>query len=260
VLLRVPKFRVEDLFAVPKGYPLACEVRSKDNKADEKSGSRGQDCGQPFTLPGSEGWSAVPSPGAAPSDDGRLLGRAVRHLREARLPVCSRTEAQAPLLPLLEGAGAEPLVVRAPGESERIASPDSKPPTFPNRAGEPAAASAAGLAAETQGGAPSMMGQRPRRKSILVLALGGPDSRDRYVDAWLRAGEAKELLQCYGAPPHSSRPDFEREIPHRSTFIQNRPGRFRQPGVFSKMFEEIVRHVFEGGLVERRIWQGMERW
>jgi transposase len=45
---------------------------------------------------------------------------------------------------------------------------------------------------------------------------------------------------------------FEKEIPDHSTFSKNRHGRFRQCGVFLKVFEEIVRRCLETGLVEGR--------
>jgi len=45
---------------------------------------------------------------------------------------------------------------------------------------------------------------------------------------------------------------FEQEIPDHSTFSKNRHGRFRQCGVFRKVFEEIVRRCLEAGLVEGR--------
>ena len=45
---------------------------------------------------------------------------------------------------------------------------------------------------------------------------------------------------------------FEQEIPDDSTFSKNRHGRFRQCGVFRKVFEEIVRRCLEAGLVEGR--------
>src|SRR6202162_375957 len=45
---------------------------------------------------------------------------------------------------------------------------------------------------------------------------------------------------------------FEQEIPDHSTFSKNRHGRFRQSGVFRKVFEEIVRHCLEAGFVEGR--------
>jgi IS5 family transposase len=45
---------------------------------------------------------------------------------------------------------------------------------------------------------------------------------------------------------------FEKEIPDHSTFSKNRHGRFRQCGVFRKVFEEIVRRCLETGLVEGR--------
>ena len=45
---------------------------------------------------------------------------------------------------------------------------------------------------------------------------------------------------------------FEQEIPDHSTFSKNRHGRFRQCGIFRKVFEEIVRCCLEAGLVEGR--------
>jgi len=45
---------------------------------------------------------------------------------------------------------------------------------------------------------------------------------------------------------------FDKEIPDHSTFSKNRHGRFRQSGVFRKIFEEIVRRCLEAGLVEGR--------
>jgi transposase len=45
---------------------------------------------------------------------------------------------------------------------------------------------------------------------------------------------------------------FEQEIPDHSTFSKNRHGRFRQSGVFRKVFEEIVRRCLEAGFVEGR--------
>lgn len=45
---------------------------------------------------------------------------------------------------------------------------------------------------------------------------------------------------------------FEQEIPDHSTFSKNRHGRFRQCGVFRKVFEEIVRRCLEAGFVEGR--------
>jgi transposase len=43
---------------------------------------------------------------------------------------------------------------------------------------------------------------------------------------------------------------FEQEIPDHSTFSKNRHGRFRQSGVFRKVFEEIVRRCLAAGFVE----------
>jgi len=45
---------------------------------------------------------------------------------------------------------------------------------------------------------------------------------------------------------------FDQEIPDHSTFSKNRHGRFRQSGVFRKIFEEIVRRCLEAGFVEGR--------
>ena len=43
---------------------------------------------------------------------------------------------------------------------------------------------------------------------------------------------------------------FDHEIPDHSTFSKNRHGRFRQSGIFRKVFEEIVRRCLEAGFVE----------
>jgi len=43
---------------------------------------------------------------------------------------------------------------------------------------------------------------------------------------------------------------FDQEIPDHSTFSKNRHGRFRQSGVFRRVFEEIVQRCLEAGLVE----------
>ena len=45
---------------------------------------------------------------------------------------------------------------------------------------------------------------------------------------------------------------FDQEVPDHSTFSKNRHGRFRQSGVFRKVFEEIVRRCLEAGFVEGR--------
>jgi transposase len=49
-----------------------------------------------------------------------------------------------------------------------------------------------------------------------------------------------------------SRLSFDQEIPDHSTFSKNRHGRFRESGVFRKVFEEIVQRCLEAGLVEGR--------
>jgi transposase len=45
---------------------------------------------------------------------------------------------------------------------------------------------------------------------------------------------------------------FDQEVPDHSTFSKNRHGRFRQSGVFRRVFEEIVRRCLEAGFVEGR--------
>jgi transposase len=47
-----------------------------------------------------------------------------------------------------------------------------------------------------------------------------------------------------------TRLSFDQEIPDHSTFSKNRHGRFRQSGVFRKVFEEIVQRCLDAGLVE----------
>jgi hypothetical protein len=55
------------------------------------------------------GTTALAEPAARPPRGRRTARRTVRHLWEAGLPVCPRREARPPVLPLLEGTGAEPL-------------------------------------------------------------------------------------------------------------------------------------------------------
>src|SRR5256714_6194295 len=43
---------------------------------------------------------------------------------------------------------------------------------------------------------------------------------------------------------------FDQEIPHHSTFSKNRHGRFQESKLFEQLFEEIVAHCLEAGLVE----------
>jgi transposase len=43
---------------------------------------------------------------------------------------------------------------------------------------------------------------------------------------------------------------FDQEIPHHSTFSKNRHGRFQETNLFEELFEQIVRHCVEVGLVE----------
>jgi transposase len=50
---------------------------------------------------------------------------------------------------------------------------------------------------------------------------------------------------------------FEQEIPDHSTFSKNRHGRFRQSGVFPKVFEEIVRRCLEAGWSRGGMWRWM---
>src|SRR5215471_11982462 len=46
-----------------------------------------------------------------------------------------------------------------------------------------------------------------------------------------------------------SRLGFDDEVPDHSTFSKNRHGRFRQRGIFRKVFEEIVQRCLRAGLV-----------
>jgi transposase len=59
-----------------------------------------------------------------------------------------------------------------------------------------------------------------------------------------------EEVRMHLAYRRFTRLGFEKEIPGHSTFSKNRHGRFRQCGVFRKVFEEIVRRCLESGLVE----------
>jgi transposase len=43
---------------------------------------------------------------------------------------------------------------------------------------------------------------------------------------------------------------FDQEIPHHSTFSKNRHGRFQESKLFEQLFEEIVSHCLEAGLVQ----------
>lgn len=43
---------------------------------------------------------------------------------------------------------------------------------------------------------------------------------------------------------------FDQTVPHHSTFSKNRHGRFSESDLFRDLFEEIVRHCMEAGLVE----------
>ena len=43
---------------------------------------------------------------------------------------------------------------------------------------------------------------------------------------------------------------FDQEIPHHSTFSKNRHGRFQESKLFEQLFEEIVAHCLEAGLVQ----------
>lgn len=76
----------------------------------------------PVSAPDSP--SAGPGPSPPPAHGGGFVGGAVRGLWQAPLPVPPRAEARTPLLPLLEGAGPEPVVVCAPGEGRRTAPSD----------------------------------------------------------------------------------------------------------------------------------------
>jgi transposase len=61
-----------------------------------------------------------------------------------------------------------------------------------------------------------------------------------------------EEVRMHLADRWFTRLSFDQEIPDHSTFSKNRHGRFRQSGVFQKVFEEIVQRCLERGLVEGR--------
>jgi hypothetical protein len=61
-----------------------------------------------------------------------------------------------------------------------------------------------------------------------------------------------EELRMHLAYRWFTRLSFDQEIPDHSTFSKNRHSRFRQSGVFRKVFEEIVQRCLEAGLVEGR--------
>jgi Transposase domain (DUF772) len=77
---------------------------------------------------------------------------------------------------------------------------------------------------------------------LLVGYLYGITSERRLMDA----------VRVHLAYRWFTRLGFDQEIPEHSTFSKNRHGRFRQSGVFRKVFEEIVRRCLEAGLVEGR--------
>jgi transposase len=65
---------------------------------------------------------------------------------------------------------------------------------------------------------------------LLISYLYGITSERRLLDE----------VRMYPAHSWFTRLGFEKEIPDDSTFSKNRHGRFRQCGVFRKVFEEIV--------------------
>jgi transposase len=75
---------------------------------------------------------------------------------------------------------------------------------------------------------------------LLVGYLYGITSERRLVDE----------VRMHLAYRWFTRLSFDHEIPDHSTFSKNRHGRFRQSGVFRKVFEEIVRRCLEAGFVE----------
>jgi hypothetical protein len=77
---------------------------------------------------------------------------------------------------------------------------------------------------------------------LLVGYLYGITSERRLMDA----------VRVHLAYRWFTRLGFDQEIPEHPTFSKNRHGRFRQSGVFRKVFEEIVRRCLEAGLVEGR--------
>ena len=77
---------------------------------------------------------------------------------------------------------------------------------------------------------------------LLVGYLYGITSERRLVDE----------VRMHLAYRWFTRLSFDQEIPDHSTFSKNRHGRFRQSGVFRKVFEEIVRRCLQAGFVEGR--------
>ena len=80
-------------------------------------------------------------------------------------------------------------------------------------------------------------------------------SNPRFASILRRITSERRLLEevrMHLACRWFSRLGFEQEIPDHSTFSKNRHGRFRQSGVFRKVFEEIVQRCLEAGLVEGR--------
>jgi transposase len=81
-----------------------------------------------------------------------------------------------------------------------------------------------------------------RLRLLLVGYLYGITSERRLMDE----------VRMHLAYRWFTRLGFDQEIPDHSTFSKNRHGRFRQSGVFRKIFEEIVRRCLEAGFVEGR--------
>ena len=79
-------------------------------------------------------------------------------------------------------------------------------------------------------------------RMLLVGYLYGITSERRLVDE----------VRMHLAYRWFTRLSFDQEIPDHSTFSKNRHGRFRQSGVFRKVFEEIVRRCLQAGFVEGR--------
>jgi transposase len=77
---------------------------------------------------------------------------------------------------------------------------------------------------------------------LLVGYLYGTTSERRLMDE----------VRMHLAYRWFTRLGFDQEVPDHSTFSKNRHGRFRQSGVFRKVFEEIVRRCLEAGFVEGR--------
>jgi transposase len=166
-----------------------------------------------------------------------LVVGAIRDLRQAELPLLPGAEARTSSLSLLEGAGPEPVHVRAPGKGEgnnhllRLVDRYIDFSFVRERLKD----------SYSEKGRPSIDPEVLLRL-LLVGYLYGITSERRLM----------EEVRMHLAYRWFTKMDFDQEIPDHSTFSKNRHGRFRQSGVFREVFEQIVRLCLSAGLVEGR--------